>query len=177
VLAAAVLGDAATVDEAVELLRSAPIRTSGAFTLLDTETAVCAELSPVGVPVLRPVDGYLPHTNHFLDPTNARGEKPGLYEPDSQDRHALILSRLHAGPAPARAEDLLECLHSAPGQPRLCCVPAADAVFGDRWTTLATVLLEPAERAARVLAGSPLQAHDGHWVGLPAGETVSEVAE
>ena len=177
VLAAAVLGDAATVDEAVELLRGAPVRTSGAFTLIDTETAACAELSPVGVPVLRPVDGNLPHTNHFLHPTNARGEKPGLYEPDSQDRHALILSRLRANPAPTRADDLLECLHSEPGQPRLCCVPAPDAVFGDRWATLATVLLEPAERTARVLAGSPLQAHDGHWVGLPAGETVSEVAE
>ena len=63
------------------------------------------------------------------------------------------------------------------GSSGCCCVPSAGAVFGDRWATLATVLLEPAERTARVLAGSPLQAHDGHWVGLPAGETVSGVAE
>jgi isopenicillin-N N-acyltransferase-like protein len=176
VLAAAVLGEAATVAEAMELLRGAPINTSGAFTLIDTEMAVCAELSPLGVAVLSPVDGYLPHTNHFLDPVSAEREKPGLYEPDSQERRAMIVSRLRQDDEPAQADDLLQYLYSEPGQPRLCCVPDPGAVFGDRWTTLATVWLEPAQRSARILAGSPAQARSGQWTALLAGGTASVVA-
>lgn len=170
VLAAAVLGEAATVEEALELLRGAPIGTSGAFTIIDTATGVCAELSPVGIAVLHPTDGYLPHTNHFLDPRNAEREKPGIYEPDSQDRHALITSRLADHPAPEQPGDLIRHLYSEPGQPRLCCVPDPAADFGDRWVTLATVLLDPAQRSARILAGSPRQAGGGGWTALHADE-------
>lgn len=177
VLAAAVLGEAATVDEALDLLRGAPIRTSGAFTLVDTTSGVCAELSPVGIAVLHPTDGYLPHTNHFLDPGNAEREKPGLYEPDSQDRHALITSRLAGYPAPAQADDLLRYLNSEPGEPRLCCVPDPGAAFGDRWVTLATVLLDPAQRGARILAGSPRQAGSRRWTALTTGQPAPAVAE
>lgn len=173
VLAAAVLGNAGSVAEALELLRGAPISTSGAFTLLDTETAVCAELSPRGVCVLPPRDGYLPHTNHFLDARNTPFEKPGLYDPDSQERLQLIRSRLESYPTPQQPDDLIQHLQSGPGEPQLCCVPAPDAVFGQRWATLATVLLEPEHRRARVLAGTPLQARDGAWTTLECTEVVA----
>ncbi|WP_396936311.1 C45 family autoproteolytic acyltransferase/hydolase [Mycolicibacterium sp.] len=163
VLAAAVLGTAGSVAEALEVLRGAPIRTSGAFTLLDPTTAVCAELSPRGVTVLSQRGGYLPHTNHFLDARNTPFEKPGLYDPDSQERLQLITSRLVRYPTPEQAVDLIPYLQSDPGQPQLCCTPAPDAVFGQRWATLATVLLEPEHRRARILAGTPLQARDGNW--------------
>lgn len=173
VLAAAVLGTAGSVAEALGLLRAAPISTSGAFTLLDTSTAVCAELSPRGVSVIAQRGGYLPHTNHFLDARNTPFEKPGLYEPDSQDRLRLIASRLESYPTPERAEDLVSYLQSDPGQPQLCCVPAPGAVFGQRWATLATVLLEPEHRRARILAGSPLQARHGTWDTLQAAEVAA----
>jgi isopenicillin-N N-acyltransferase-like protein len=163
VLAAAVLGNAGSVGEALELLRGAPVATSSALTLLDTATAVCAELSPRGVSVLSQRGGYLPHTNHFLDARNAPFEKPGLYDPDSQERLRLITSRLVRYPVPEQADDLVEYLQSGPGQPQLCCVPAPDAAFGQRWATLATVLLEPEHRRARILPGTPLQARDGAW--------------
>jgi isopenicillin-N N-acyltransferase like protein len=163
VLAAAVLGNAGSVAEALELLRGAPISTSSALTLLDTATAVCAELSPRGVSVLPERDGYLPHTNHFLDVRNTPFEKPGLYDPDTQERLQLITSRLASYPTPQQAEDLVSYLQSGPGQPQLCCVPAPDTVFGQRWASLATVLLEPEHRRARIFAGTPLQAQDGTW--------------
>ena len=173
VLAAAVLGNAGSVAEALELLRGAPISTSGAFTLLDTETAVCAELSPRGVCVLPPCDGYLPHTNHFLDARNTPFEKPGLYDPDSQERLQLIMSKLGSYPTPRQPDDLVHYLRSDPGEPQLCCVPAPDAVFGQRWATLATVLLEPEHRRAGILAGTPLQARDGAWTTLECTEVVA----
>ena len=168
VLSAAVLGEAGTVDEALELLRSAPIATSGALTLIDPDTVACAEVSPVGVATLRPSDGFLTHTNHFLDPANAAREKTGLYEPDSQDRYGLIASRQQRYAEPAVADHLVEYLYSDPGQPQLCCVPAPDAVFGQRWATLATVLLEPEHRRARILAGTPIDARRRSWTTLDA---------
>jgi isopenicillin-N N-acyltransferase-like protein len=173
VLAAAVLGTAGSVAEALDLLRAAPISTSGAFTMLDTTTAVCAELSPCGVTVIPRQDGYLPHTNHFLDAHNTPFEKPGLYDPDSQDRLRLIESRLESCPTPERAEDLVSYLESGPGQPQLCCVPAPGAAFGQRWATLATVLLEPEHRGVHILAGTPLAARDGTWHILDAAEVAA----
>ncbi|MBB1154876.1 C45 family autoproteolytic acyltransferase/hydolase [Amycolatopsis dendrobii] len=155
VLAAAVLGEAGSAAEALDLLRTAPIRTSGAFTLLDPGTAVCAELSPTGATTLEPEAGFLVHTNHFLDPDAAAREKRGLFEPDSQLRHAMMTARVRDCPTPAHAVDLVAFLRSEPGEPKLCCVPDADASFGDRWATLATVLLEPAARTVRIHAGSP----------------------
>ncbi|MEE6166388.1 MULTISPECIES: C45 family peptidase [unclassified Mycolicibacterium] len=173
VLAAAVLGTAGSVAEALDMLRSAPISSSGAFTLLDTATAVCAELSPSGVQVISHRDGYLPHTNHFLDTSNTPFEKPGLYDPDSQDRLRLIESRLQRYPVPVRADDLVPFLHSDPGEPQLCCVPAPGAVFGQRWATLATVLLEPEHHRARILTGTPREARDGVWHVLHAAEVAA----
>ena len=43
------------------------------------------------------------------------------------------------------------------GSGAICCHPAAGAVFGDRWTTLATVVIEPARAEMTVLAGGPCQ--------------------
>jgi isopenicillin-N N-acyltransferase-like protein len=168
VLAAAVLADAGTVTEALELLRSAPIASSSALTLVDTESAVCAELSPVGLAVLPRVGRYVTHTNHFLDPRIAEREKQGVYDPDSQQRYGLVASRLHQYAEPARADDLVGFLCSGPGQPRLCCAPDPGAVFGERWATLATVLLEPEHRRIRVLAGPPTGARRGAWNTLEA---------
>ncbi|MFC9551421.1 C45 family autoproteolytic acyltransferase/hydrolase [Rhodococcus sp. NPDC056960] len=170
-LSAAVLGEAGSVEEALDLLRSAPIATSGALTLLDAHSVVCAEVSPAGVATLRPTERFLAHTNHFLDPANAEREKRGLYEPDSQDRYGLIASRVRRYAEPTEADHLVEYLYSDPGQPQLCCVPAPDAVFGQRWATLATVLLEPGRRRVRVLAGTPIDARRRPWITLDATES------
>ncbi|TQC50904.1 penicillin acyltransferase [Rhodococcus sp. WS4] len=171
-LSAAVLREAGSVDEALDLLRSAPIATSGALTLLDAKSVVCAEVSPVGVATVHPAQGFLAHTNHFLDPANAEGEKRGLYEPDSQERYGLIASRVRRYAEPTEADHLVEYLYSDPGQPQLCCVPAPGAVFGQRWATLATVLLEPGRRRVRVLAGTPIDARRRPWITLDATESV-----
>ena len=168
VVAAAVLAEAGTVEEAVELVETAPVSASTALTLIDPDAVACAELSPVGVATLRPRDGFLLHTNHFLHPLGAEREKPGVYDPDSQQRHALITARTGRDGAPADPTRLLEHLRSGPGEPPLCCAPEPGAVFGERWATLATIVLEPAHRRVRILAGTPLDAGRRPWIELRA---------
>ncbi len=43
------------------------------------------------------------------------------------------------------------------GSGAICCHPAPERRFGDRWTTLATVVVEPARAELRVPAGGPCQ--------------------
>ncbi|WP_105036227.1 C45 family autoproteolytic acyltransferase/hydolase [Cryobacterium aureum] len=156
---ARVLAEAGTLDEALQILQSAPVSTSSAITVLTPDAAVTVELNPTGSRVVQPSQGVLLHTNHFLDPQLARGEKPGLYDPDSQLRHGLLVERAAAGALPTVASELVPYLVSRPGDVAdLCCIPAPGATLGDRWATLATVTLDAFARTMTVSAGSPLAA-------------------
>ena len=165
-LIAKILANATSVAEALDLVAAAKICSSSVLTLMDGTRAVMAELSPAGVAVLEPHNGMLAHTNHFLNAALAQGEKPGLYDPDSQERYALIESRLNRYPAPTGPDDILQYLYSDPGQAAICCVPDPDGVFGDRWATLATVTMENATRTMRVAEGSPIDARGGNWLAV-----------
>ncbi|MFD1935358.1 C45 family autoproteolytic acyltransferase/hydrolase [Nonomuraea mangrovi] len=167
-LAAIVLEEAGSVTEALDLVRSAPISASSSFTLFDHETAVTTDITPVGVFAVEPVDGTVIRTNHFLAPAPRAGEKNELYQPDSGERYDLVASRFARGPEPRNATELLGFLYSAPGQPHLCCVPDMTLPLGQRWATLATIMLEPGSRTARVADGSPLEARNRPWRTLTA---------
>jgi isopenicillin-N N-acyltransferase-like protein len=156
---AQVLGHASTLQEAIDILRSAPVSTSSAITVVSPEGAATVELSPLGAAVLEPVDGVLIHTNHFLDTKLSLGEKVGLYDPDSQLRYDVLDKRAGLSLLPVDASSLIPYLLSEPGDAaQLCCVPAVGAVFGDRWSTLATITLDVAARAMSVSRGSPRDA-------------------
>lgn len=159
-LAARLLSDAESVADAIEFVAHTPMASSGALTLIDRETVACVEISPAGTAVLLSRNGFVAHTNHFLASSNAAGEKSGLYEPDSQQRLALIEARMadvaRTGAVPASPVELAPLLRSSPGEPRLCCIPDSDALFGDRWSTLATIALSPTSRTAHVKVGSPV---------------------
>ncbi len=47
------------------------------------------------------------------------------------------------------------------GGPGLCCHPAADAPFDERWETLATITLDVAQARLRLHAGGPCA--DAEW--------------
>lgn len=140
VLAAAVLGTAGSVAEALEVRGKTPIRTSSAFTLLDPTAAVCAELSPRRSHRAVIAQG-LPATSHFWTLATRRSEgnrtlRPGFRERCSSSRPGCALPDTRAGRRPD------PYLRSIPAS-RNCAAHAPDAVFGQRWATLATVLLEP----------------------------------
>ncbi|WP_111720241.1 C45 family peptidase [Homoserinimonas sp. OAct 916] len=156
-LCARVLAEASSLAEAIDILRSAPVTTSSTISVVSPEEAAMVELSPDGSAVLRPRDGVLLHTNHFLDARLAAGEKPGMYEPDSQHRLDVLAARVASATMPVATAELVPYLLSAPGDvAQLCCVPAPGAVFGDRWATLATIELDAEAHAMTVTAGSPV---------------------
>ncbi|MDJ0348655.1 C45 family peptidase [Cryobacterium sp. PH29-G1] len=160
---ARVLAEAGTLEEALQILQSAPVSTSSAITVLTPDAAVTVELNPTGSQVVRPRNGILLHTNHFLDPRLGQGEKPGLYDPDSQLRLGVLTERAEAGPLPTGAAQLVPYLVSRPGDvAELCCVPEPGATLGNRWSTLATITLDAQARTMTASAGSPLAAVDDH---------------
>ncbi|GGR50981.1 C45 family autoproteolytic acyltransferase/hydolase [Streptomyces roseolus] len=168
VLAALVLEEADDAAHAVELIRSAPLASSGSFLLFDQERAVLLDLSPDGVSEVPPTaDGTRLRTNHFLTPGPARREKTWLYQPDSGERYAFLRDRLDRAPATTH-DDLLRLLVTGPGEPPVSCVPDPDAPLGRRWASLATVLLDPGARTARILDGTPAEHADRPWYTLRA---------
>jgi isopenicillin-N N-acyltransferase-like protein len=119
--------------------------------------------------VLRPVGGVLVHTNHFLDERLSAGEKPGLYDPDSQLRLGVLLERTALEPLPTSAAELVPYLLSDPDDAaQLCCIPPPGATLGDRWATLATVTMDAAARTMTVSAGSPAEVGTAETVALVA---------
>lgn len=167
VLSRVVLAECATIDEALELIRSAPITSSSAFTMVDETGTVSVEMSPEGVFPIREAAGSVQRTNHFQHETPLAGQKSALYEPDSSERLALVRERLEDG-LPRDPAAMVELLVSGAGQPPLTCVADMSKEFGERWATLATVVTEPSTRTIQILDGMPTDAATGHWRTLRA---------
>jgi len=121
--------------------------------------AICtAELSPAGPGFLTPDErGVLVHTNHFVADPGRSGDTMVIAGPDS------VLRLDHARRAMARQREgeidqdsILDAMRShRGGAGAICCHPAPDAGFGDRWRTLATAVVEPAERRMSLRRGGP----------------------
>ncbi|MER6996695.1 C45 family peptidase [Streptomyces sp. NPDC000410] len=169
VLAAIVLEESGSVAEAVEIVRGAPLASSGSFALFDETDAVLLDLSPVGVFAVPPTHDTLVRTNHFLTPVPAAGEKSWLYQPDSGERHDFVRDRLAGGRTPTTADELAGLLVTGAGEPPVTCVPDLDKPLGRRWAGLATLTLEPATRTARILDGTPADIGSRDWRVLTAG--------
>ena len=167
VLAALVLEEAESAEHAVELIHSVPIASSGSFLVFDAERAVLLDLSPVGVfeaPALG--GGARLRTNHFLTDGPRPGEKD-VYQPDSGERYALLEERLAAAP-PDSAEAFVQTLVTEPGEAKVTCLPDFGMPLGQHWASLATVLLDPVARTARVLDGTPAEHAANRWYELRA---------
>jgi isopenicillin-N N-acyltransferase-like protein len=153
-----ILDEASTTAEAVEIARSARVTASTVITIVtydgDRSDACAIELSPAGTAVLpAAVDGTLTHTNHFLDPGLAAGERLGPVDPDTYARQKQLELRqdgLRSADPTRRAQSLL--CHAVDGA-GLCCHPDPQAPEGQRWETLLVICLD--------LAAGRLQFHDG----------------
>ncbi|MEV5005139.1 C45 family peptidase [Streptomyces sp. NPDC055692] len=168
VLAALVLEEAGSAEHAREILREAPLTSSGSFTLFDAHSALLLDLSPVGVfEVPEVAEGTHLRTNHFLTAVPSRHEKTWLYQPDSGERYAFLRDRLARNPV-EHAGELIQRLVTGPGEPPVTCVPDMDGPTGGRWASLATVVLDPASRTAQVLDGTPAEHTTRPWRSLHA---------
>ena len=160
-LARAVLGGTASVAQAVDLISSAPVAASTVITVVTPGEAACVEISPAGVGLVEPADGWLVHTNHFLDARLAAGERVTTDITTTFEREDLLRTRAKATAAPLEVEDLvgLLCAHDEDGVP-VCRHADPEAPMGYRTATLATVGIDPRRRTATVSAGGPCRRAD-----------------
>lgn len=157
------LTEAATVDEAMAIARSAAVGSSSVLTVVGPTghgepdwTTTAIELSPAGNVELAPTDGWLPHTNHFLHPDLAARSRTFRGDPDSTERLDLLWQRIDAlGGSPDRAVDLVPMLRTEPGADpaNICCVPRPDQPLGRAWQSLATVAID--RTGMTITEGSP----------------------
>jgi isopenicillin-N N-acyltransferase-like protein len=161
-----ILDEATTVDEAVALARSARPSASTAITVVTADAAATLELCPDGVAVVAP-DGVLLHTNHFLDPALAVGERLAVERPLTIDRLAHLHDHadgLAALDVTARAETLLS---HGPDQAPVCAHPDPAAALHERWETVATISLDLEAAALVVHEGGPCQVDAATWQSFP----------
>ncbi|MFJ5837249.1 C45 family autoproteolytic acyltransferase/hydrolase [Streptomyces shenzhenensis] len=168
VVARRILDEATTLAEAVDIARSAEVSASTVLTVVTFDgrdsDGVCIELSPAGTAVLPPdADGYLLHTNHFLDPRLAEGE---LAAPTGSTyarlKHLAARRELLASPDPAHWTELLHA-HESDGAP-VCCHPQPGLPFHQQWRTLLTASLDLASGRLRCHDGGPCTAgEDTSW--------------
>jgi isopenicillin-N N-acyltransferase like protein len=162
VLSRMVLDRAQNASEALAILAGAEVSASSAVTVVAEDEdggSVCTvELSPAGPGFVTPDDrGVLAHTNHFIVPPGRDGDVMVRTGPDS------VLRLDHARRAmaqiveqPVTEDSMLGVLRShRGGGTAICCHPADDAPFGNRWATLATITIEPAAGQIRIRAGGP----------------------
>ena len=148
---------------ALTMAASATMSASSAVTIVaddaDGGVACTVEVSPAGPGFVMPDErGVLVHTNHFIADPGREADTMVREAPDTLLRLDHARRRVAAIEGPIDTEDVLEAMDShRGGAGAICCHPAQGAVFGDRWTTLATVVVEPARAELRVSAGGPCQ--------------------
>jgi isopenicillin-N N-acyltransferase-like protein len=161
-----ILDEAATVDEAVDLARSARASASTAITVVTAGAAATLEMCPDGVAVV-PADGVLLHTNHFLDPVLGAGERLAVERPLTYDRLAHLHDHadgLAAADVTARAETLLS---HGPDEAPVCAHPDPNAALHERWETVATISLDVTTSSMLVHEGGPCGVTAGTWQTFP----------
>lgn len=158
--------EASTIEEAVEIVRGAPLGASTVLTVVSYDgerpRAAFVETSPVGVAVIEGEPGEtLRHTNHFLDPELARGE--------SSPEMGNTLSRLDALDANLDAmrivdprERAIQLVAGLPGGGPVC-VSEFEDVPEFSWETKATLSLDFDAGMLRYSPGTPLDLQERGW--------------
>ncbi len=167
VVARHLLDDAASLRRALVLAHSADVSASTVLTVSSWDGrhggAMALELSPAGLGIIEPMDGHLPHANHFLDPVLAQGEAttnrtdtfarqeflelraPELGAAEPKDRAAALIGHTDAHVAPV-------CSHPNPADPDT-----------DRSFTQATIALDLAEPGVLYADAAPCTLTAASW--------------
>jgi isopenicillin-N N-acyltransferase-like protein len=160
VLSRTLLDSAHDLNQALVLIGSAHTSASVALTLVTAQgndkAAMSAEIYSGGPGYLLPDErGILIHTNHFISVPAAWGDRENVVGPDSFFRYEILQRRLRHL-QPTSSADLIDTLTSHfGGGGAVCCHPEADAEYGTRYATLATVTLDINARSMTVREGGP----------------------
>lgn len=162
-----VLEEARSVDEAIDLARSARVSASTVLTVFSRHDraprAASIELSPQATAVVLPdADGWITHTNHFLAPELVPGERTL----DVSTTYARLdhvnanRARMTGATLASRAEALCGGLGDAAP---ICFIPDLSLPPTERWETLLTLGIDTERFALEYAAATPQAlARDGH---------------
>ena len=165
-IARRILEEASSVEEAIALARSARVSASTVLTVFSrsdaSPRAASIEMSAAGTAVVLPgEDGWITHTNHFLDAALSLGERT----PDASTTYARLahvnaaqldmihgdLNRRAAAMCGAAGDDAPICFH-----------PDLSMLATERWETLLTIGIDSEHGVLEYAAGNPMQlARDG----------------
>jgi isopenicillin-N N-acyltransferase like protein len=159
--------EAATIEEAVEIVRGARIGASTVLTVVSYDgerpRAAFVETSPVGVAVIEGTPGEtLRHTNHFLDPELARGESSPEMD-NTMSRLAQLDSRADAVAIADPRERAVQWVDGLPDGGPVCVSEFDELIPELSWETKATLSLDFDERMLRYSAGTPLDLRERGW--------------
>ncbi|MCU1775089.1 C45 family autoproteolytic acyltransferase/hydolase [Pseudomonas sp. 13B_3.2_Bac1] len=156
-----ILEEASSVDEAIALARSARVSASTVLTVFSREDssprAVSIEMSPAFTAVVQPdAEGWITHTNHFLDPELSLGERT----PDASTTYARFdhvnaaLQNMASGNLSHRADAM--CGEAGEDAP-ICFHPDLSMPATERWETLLTIGIDTENSVLEYAAGNPKQ--------------------
>lgn len=160
-----VLDRARTVAEARAIVMSAPVAASSCLTLVGPDDIDCLEVTPQGVASVGRQDGWVAHTNHFVDPSLAPGDTRTRTNQTTPARLAAARARIaaHGQDRGSDRDVVTEILHCHETGAPVCRHSTPETAFADRWATLSTVVLEPERRRMSVSAGGPCGATPNGW--------------
>lgn len=160
-IARRILEEASSIDEAIALARSARVSASTVLTVFSREDssprAVSIEMSPAFTAVVRlDAEGWISHTNHFLDPELSLGERT----PDASTTYARFdhvnaaLQNMANGNLCHRADAM--CGEAGEDAP-ICFHPDLSMPATERWETLLTIGIDTENSVLEYAAGNPKQ--------------------
>jgi isopenicillin-N N-acyltransferase-like protein len=160
-----ILDTAATVEDAIQQAKAAPMSASTSLTVVEGSprggAAVLIELFPDGPGLVFPDDnGLLVRTNHFLSEAGRPGCRVPRIGPGSELRYAAIRRALANRPVPTSADEIVAAMtdHRDDGY-GVCCHPdmaTEPAIL--RHATLATVSVDTVNHRLEVMDGGPCSA-------------------
>ncbi|WP_031469479.1 C45 family autoproteolytic acyltransferase/hydolase [Sciscionella sediminilitoris] len=162
-IARRVIEEATSVEEAIALARSAPVSASTVLTVVARGRSVSIELSPRRTAVIEQgADGWLLHTNHFLDAELSGEDTIPVVESSTElrlDYLAGLRDRL-AGQEPAERAKIVSGKGAAPVIMR----PDTTLPVTEQWRTLLTIALHTAEFSMSYFPGDPQEAGDNGFL-------------
>ncbi|MFC4006092.1 C45 family autoproteolytic acyltransferase/hydrolase [Nonomuraea purpurea] len=163
-IARRILDEAASVEEAVGVARSAKVSASTVITAVTMREAAAIEISPAGVAAIPPdPGGVLLHCNHFLDAALAVGERHATERPFTYVRHQHLRDHVKGLSDEDLTARALAMLSHGPDDAPVCAHPDFTQPLNQRWETLATIGLDLPAGRMRVHQGGPCQVAEETW--------------